>query len=394
MTRSCEICGHDGQVQTLHHQAFFLPSNNQANTYDVVVCPTCQFLYASPTTLPNASYYFEADHHLSPNGPALGLGAIHRQFLDFIEAHVQDLGVDTPILDIGASMGHFLNCFKEKGLLNLTGLEASQHAHRLAKERYGIYVDSSTLESFQTDKTFQLITLCGVLEHLTALRDKLARIASLLMPGGQLFIAVPDASRFDINRQGEPFLEFASEHINFFTPTSLDRLLATQGFTKIAQESAPNDFYGNHQLMGLYALDSNTTSLHPLLDDSDSITAIETYITSGRQRLELVNKALASLLQSNEPVIIWGTGQLTARLLANSDMAKLNIDAFVDNNPSMQGRHYFGRLIKAPSTLAGSQLTILIASFVHARAIEAEARQIPEFSGRIFALPAYIPVKQ
>lgn len=392
--RGCEICLHDGEVELLHHQTFLLHGSERTSSYDIVACPVCHFLYAMPAAVPNTDFYVESDHHLHPDGVPVGLTAIHRQFLAFIESHCPALNTSSAILDIGASMGHFLNCFKKKGYIDLKGIEASQKAHRLAKKHYGLDVTSSTLESFQTEKQYQLITLCGVLEHLTALRDKVAHMAAMLAPNGYLFIAVPDASRFATNRQGEPFLEFASEHINFFTPASLDRLLATQGFRKIAHESATNDFYGNHQLMGLYCRESTGTLQIVASDDTAAVAAMKTYVAQGKGRLHLVDQALRPLVEAREPVNIWGTGQLTARLLANSAMARLNITTFVDNNRSMQGRTYFGLPVSAPSSLAGSPQTVLIASLVHAQAIQAEARRIPGFSGRIVTLPAYDPATQ
>jgi SAM-dependent methyltransferase len=392
--RGCEICLHDSQAELLHHQTFLLHGSEQTSSHDIVACPVCHFLYAMPAAVPNTDYYVESDHHLHLDGVPAGLVAIHGQFLDFIETHCPGLNPGSAILDIGASMGHFLNSFKKKGYRDLRGIEASQQAHRLAKERYGIDIASSTLESFETEKKYQLITLCGVLEHFTDLRDKVARMASLLVPGGYLFVAVPDASRFATNRQGEPFLEFASEHVNFFTPLSLDRLLAMRGFRKIAQESAANDFYGNHQLMGLYCRESAGTLPLAASDDAAAIAAMKTYVAQGKRRLHLVDQALHPLVEAGEPVVVWGTGQLTARLLASSTMARLNIAAFVDNSRSMQGRSYFGLPVNAPSSLAGSHQTVLIASLVHAQAIQAEACRIPGFSGRIVTLPPYDPATQ
>lgn len=351
-------------------------------------------MYASPAATPDADYYIEADHHLHQNSVPEGLAAIHRQFQAFIEAHASTLQPCHAILDIGASMGHFLNIFKEKGYSNLIGIEASRNAHRMAMERYNIEVASCTLETFETSRRFQLITLCGVLEHLIGLRDKVARIASLLAPDGLLFVAVPDASRFASNRQGEPFLEFASEHINFFTPASLDRLLAQQGLQKVAQDSIANCFYGNHQLVGLYCLANRNLRQAPENDDTPSVANMKAYIAHGLQRLSIVNQTLDPLVASGEAVVIWGTGQLTARLLASSNMSRLKIEAFVDNNSAMHGRTYHDRPVHPPRFLAGSNATLLIASLVHAEAIQAEASRIPGFSGKILSLPACSPAMQ
>jgi hypothetical protein len=60
----------------------------------------------------------------------------------------------------------------------------------------------------------------------------LPRLSQALADGGQLHIAVPDASRY---AEGEdaPFQEFSVEHINFLGPDSPANLLNGYGFRRI-----------------------------------------------------------------------------------------------------------------------------------------------------------------
>jgi len=282
-------------------------------------------------------------------------------------------------------MGHFLNLFKVRGYSDLTGIEAAQNADLLARSTYEIDVRCQLLDSFISERKYELVTISGVLEHLTELHDKITRLSNLITSNGYLFVAVPDASRFNKNTQAEPFLEFASEHINFFSPSTLHQLLSTHKFGLISCDSIYNSYYGNYQLVAIYKNNSA-----PVTNNSDTIStdieAMREYIFQGEQRLLSINNRLRQLVTTQSPVVIWGTGQLTARLLAGSELAKLNITRFIDNNRAMQGSTYFGRQITSPNTLSNSCETVIISSVIHHRAIGTEISLLPNFSGNIVNL--------
>lgn len=385
MQRICELCGTSEQTIPLHHQPFVLPSDNTLSSYDVVACQQCSFLYATHLNSSRPNYYTDATHHLSAFGLPDGLSKIHHDFINFIEMNCEALSPHTSILDVGASMGHFLNLFKVRGYSDLTGIEAAQNADLLARSTYEIDVRCQLLDSFISERKYELVTISGVLEHLTELHDKITRLSNLITSNGYLFVAVPDASRFNKNTQAEPFLEFASEHINFFSPSTLHQLLSTHKFGLISCDSIYNSYYGNYQLVAIYKNNSA-----PVTNNSDTIStdieAMREYIFQGEQRLLSINNRLRQLVTTQSPVVIWGTGQLTARLLAGSELAKLNITRFIDNNRAMQGSTYFGRQITSPNTLSNSCETVIISSVIHHRAIGTEISLLPNFSGNIVNL--------
>lgn len=177
--RLCELCATPQKATVLHHQSFILPHIDMENAYDVLSCPNCGFLYASTLASNHPDYYVNATHHLSASGIPLGLAKIHESFIDFIETHCEHLSHSSPILDVGASMGHFLNVFKRRGYNNLTGIEAAQNADRLAQKTYGIDVRCQLIDNFRPEIKYQLVTISGVLEHLTGLQEKIALLILL-----------------------------------------------------------------------------------------------------------------------------------------------------------------------------------------------------------------------
>ncbi|MDD5363742.1 MAG: methyltransferase domain-containing protein [Gallionellaceae bacterium] len=369
--RTCEICsGH--RLRQLHRQTFLFPGTNRTGHYDVVTCEDCGFTYASdiPSRAEQEAYYEASGRHLHAAHVPAGLAEAHRAFYDFIVANHPNLATDSAILDIGSSMGHFLNLFKSAGYRSILGLEPSSMASTLARDTYGIEVIPATLEDFHPGRQFDLITLCGVLEHLTSLHDLVSGIGRLLPDRGYLFIAVPDAASFGEREPREPFLEFALEHINFFTDQSLDNLLRPHGFERVASLSQWNDFYANRYLLALY----NHGPIErpaPVRDESGT-DSVARYIDMSNARLATIAGKVDALADTGTPIVIWGAGSLASRLCATTRLPECNILAFVDVNPQLHGQTLLGRPIHPPEWLDGRrEATVFIASYVYG----AEIRQ-------------------
>lgn len=65
---------------------------------------------------------------------------------------------------------------------------------------------------------------------------------------------------------------------------------------------------------------------------------------------------------TREPLLIWGAGALTRRLLATTSLDEAVIAGFVDSNPIFHGKQLAGRPILEPSEIAGHLQSILICS--------------------------------
>jgi SAM-dependent methyltransferase len=369
----------------IHRQHFLFPGHARPVHYDIVACRVCGFAFASdiPQQSMLNSFYQEAEHHLHQEVPS-GLSRIHDDFFSFVQHHVP-LSESVRVLDIGSGMGHFLSRFKAAGLQKLLGIEPSLAAARLGKEVYGLEIRTETVDAFTPDRSFGLVTLCGVLEHIADLKTSMRRIADLIEEGGHLFIAVPDAVSFGASPPAEAFLEFALEHINFFSATSLDNLLCAIGFEKLAVISQHNDFYDNHYLLALYrkvskAPDSPRT-------DGESAASLRNYVNLSRQTLCPVAELAAQLEESGEPVLIWGAGSLTSRLLCDTRLGNANIRGIIDRNKNLQGKQLLGVTISAPESVMDHEgATIFIASTTYAEEIRNTLTRQHGWAGRIVSL--------
>lgn len=382
--RPCEICG-GADLEPLHRQHFLFPGLSRPVHYDVVTCRACGFAYASdiPDQAALDQFYQAAEHHLHADLPA-GLARIHADFFRFVQERAR-LAEDARILDIGSGMGHFLTHFQRAGFQRLLGMEPSPAAAELARTLYGLEIRSATVDTFSSDECFQLVSLCGVLEHIADLRHSMAKIAALLADDGYLFIAVPDATAFGEAPPAEPFLEFALEHINFFSAASLDNLLGDSGFEKVAVISQHNDFYDNHYLLALYRKTARTAQCFEV--DGASAGSLRSYVELSRQALRPVEELAAQLEESGEPLLIWGAGSLTSRLLCDTRLGQANIRGIIDKNKNLQGKPLLGVTISAPESVMEHQgATIFIASTTYAEEIRNTLTQQYGWGGRIVSL--------
>lgn len=385
--RSCAICDSTQSVR-LHRQEFLFPGQVTPIHYDVVACNTCGFVYADDIPEQKAlnDFYQSAEHHLHAARVPEGLRVIHSDFFDFVRSHASITGA-SHILDVGCGMGHFLHHFKTAGFTRLKGLEPSPAAVRLAQDLYDIEVVSATVDDYRTTETYDLVSLCGVLEHIADLGTVIDRLSALLSEHGELFLAVPDAGTFGAAPPHEPFLEFALEHINFFTRTTLDELMRRHGFLPVQCETHWNDFYRNHYILGLYRRTNNATAEGERFD-ADGRGSVERYVQLSLQRLSETVARIEPLVTSQEPVVIWGAGSLTARLMCTTPLRQANIVAVIDRNPQLQGKQLGGVVIHPPADIAKyPEATVFIASTSYGREISEQLLTEHHWLGKTVSLP-------
>ncbi len=381
--RPCEVCG--GGRDFIHRQRFLFPGLAEPVHYDVVACQTCGFCYASdiPDQAVLNQFYQAAEHHLHAELPP-GLARIHGDFFQFVHGHAS-LATDARILDIGSGMGHFLHHFQKAGFTDLQGMEPSPAAAELARKTYGLNVQSASVDSFVASERFDLVSLCGVLEHIADLRRSMERISALVQDDGYLFIAVPDASSFGRAVPAEPFLEFALEHINFFSATSLDNLLRGSGFEKVTVVSQHNDFYDNSYLLALYRRVAEPSTA--IASDREAASSLRAYVDLSRQGLKPVEAVAAQLVASQEPLLLWGAGALTSRLLCDTSLGQANIHGVIDRNKGLQGKTLLNTLITPPDSIGHHQgATVFIASTTYAAEIRETLLRQHAWTGRIITL--------
>lgn len=162
------------------------------------------------------------------------------------------------VLDIGCAYGFFLDEMPEGW--EKYGLEISNFAYKKAvRINPDAKIQNKILSSnvFSTQK-FDLITLWDVIEHLKKPKDELSIIYNKLKKGGKLAISTGDVNSLfsKVQRQGW-HLYTPPQHLSFFSPDSIKKLLSPIGFKNISI-SHPAAYYPvsylAHKLQSVYGI--------------------------------------------------------------------------------------------------------------------------------------------
>lgn len=93
---------------------------------------------------------------------------------------------------------------------------------------------------------------------------------------------------------------------------------------------------------------------------------------------ETVDTRLRQIIEQTaaigKPIIVWGVGTHTQRLLADGGLSKADICLFVDSNPKYHGHELQGIPIVSPESLRQRNEPILICSRVFQREIQGQIR--------------------
>lgn len=377
--RPCPVCA-ARHVAVLHHQRFTLPDGHiLADGYDVVCCETCGFVYAD-TAANQADYdrfYAELSGYESEVSTGTGLSPQDRARLEATAAAVADVlpSRNARILDFGCAGGGLIRALQERGFTDIYGIDPSPTCAAQARAATGVPAEPGSLFAIPAGLGhFDCIILTHVLEHIEDVAGALRNLVSLLTPTGLLHLEVPDAMRY-ADFIVAPFQDFNTEHINHFSLKSLDNACGRAGLELVSSaeglpESAPGVPYPVVSGFWRQAM----TARRPIYDVRLR-PRIEDYIQRSRTVMDRYEARIRALIDRTPELMVWGTGQLTMKLLNETSLGQARIAAFIDGNPINQGRTLHGVRIVAPGALSAIDKPILVASTIHFEAISRTIRE-------------------
>lgn len=389
--RGCPICSFC-ETRELHRQRFVQPAaQNLMDEYRVVVCVGCGLAYADgvPPQEVLDRYYRERSKY-DGTGSSAGPAPHDEERLAHVARSVATLlpNRGQRVLDVGSATGRFLWMLKSNRYEHLLGLDPSPECRRTAAEAHGIEVVNLTLDDLAArGDRFDLVMLLSVLEHVRDLGELIARLKHLLEPTGVLYVQVPDAAAFHL-WPGAPFQEFSTEHINFFSRTSLRNLMALIGLREefcehyeVAGAQGPS----TPVLDGLFR-HGYQAQVEGLERDEESEPALREYIRRSYEVDRRLQSVLAKVAEAGRPVLVWGAGTHTQRLLAEGRLSGVTIVAFVDSNPHLQGSTVAGRPIIPPVEVCNYGEPVLISSMISQRDIELQIRETLRLPNEIITM--------
>jgi SAM-dependent methyltransferase len=205
----------------------------KAGPYSIETCVACGLGITSPLPSSSAIIGTNEEIYSVENRIKAYLSRVdyfkkrYRRYLSSIK-RFQEGGT---LLDIGCNIGLFLTVAREEGF-SVVGVELNRACAEYARTTFKIEVFSDVVEKVGfPSHGFDVVTLFDVLEHVPDIETFLAEVRRILKPGGLLVVQSPNLHSLMASlTKGEWVWLSPPDHIYHFTPSSLSRLLESNGF--------------------------------------------------------------------------------------------------------------------------------------------------------------------
>jgi SAM-dependent methyltransferase len=234
----CALCGHD-EAELLFTGRDRL--HNVPGEFDVVRCKNCSMVYLNPRPVwAEVEEYYPADYAPYAQGTAPPLqrliqsGGLRRK-----QRLVQNCKTSGSLLDVGCGSGDFIRFMAQSGGWTVFGLEQNAQAACSAAQISGAQVFCGRLEDADyAPRSFDVITMWHVMEHLADPRSALNTVRRWLKPDGRLVLAVPVLDSVDAKLFGPYWSGYdVPRHLFTYSVATLSSMLTCAGFASISTES-------------------------------------------------------------------------------------------------------------------------------------------------------------
>lgn len=377
MIETCCICGNKAETKKILSYRDLIGSGVEIYDMHIARCDNCGFIFQqNPLTaeqLENrykneSKYEFDSADNIFAESDDY-VKRCHRQ-KHFIEENINSAannavggGVES-ILEIGAASGYNLSLYEGKRRL---GIEPSALNCKLAKKNYGVDMFNGLWSEFlanNSSETFDLIFTSHVLEHIVNPMKFIEECATIC--NRYMFIEVPC---FDIKFIDEPYGMFSDEHVNHFTIQSLWNLMDRAGFAPVEFEM----IFGLENFVpagcpAIATLWQKSGIKKPIYNSG---ACLERYLSENEILLQKISEKI-DCIPPAEKLALWGIGNNSSKLLANTNLAKKNIVRMYDSDKHKHGFKVMGIPItpfNAADVLSGAVDAILITTYTAQKAI-------------------------
>lgn len=223
----CPLCGANSYKMLFKKRGFTF-----------VACDKCSLVYINPVLEENKLWEFYNSEALDymQNVILKNTSSQRKQKIHIPRAEIiKDIAPNGRLLEIGCSVGYFLEAAKEVGNWELYGVELNKKSAAYVRENLDIMVFNDFVENLDIDEeTFNVVVSFEVIEHTINPLDVLKKAYKILKKDGYFFVSTPNIEGFDFKVLGKHNRSFSPPgHLVYFTPTTFVDILNRAGFKDV-----------------------------------------------------------------------------------------------------------------------------------------------------------------
>ncbi len=226
--KNCPVCDKTSFSNYLNVEDYTVSHKE----FTIQQCNSCNFLLTNPRpTEDEIGTYYQSTDYISHHDEA-------KDMMSKIYISVRDYTIKQKVklinelsskkgslLDIGCGTGNFIQAVQKDGW-QITGTEPDSGARTVASTRVGDSIYEGIIAPQLTEKSFDVITLWHVLEHIHQLNENVTWIKDHLKEDGKIVIAVPNPQSHDAVKYGRFWAAYdVPRHLYHFTKATMKTLL-------------------------------------------------------------------------------------------------------------------------------------------------------------------------
>jgi SAM-dependent methyltransferase len=185
-------------------------------------CARCCFVSGEPRLqLTPENRYQNYYHSASPPAP-------ETRYSEWLATAERVVGCGR-LLEVGAGTGGFVNVALSRGW-KVDATEVSQTALRVLRTTNATVSAGDVTSAGYADAQFDLVVSVEVVEHLPAPLSHLRELSRITRPGGLLLLTTPNFNGLSRHLLGIRWRVVDPEHLGYFTPLTVSRLLREVGY--------------------------------------------------------------------------------------------------------------------------------------------------------------------
>jgi len=205
-------------------------------SFQIARCPSCKLMAVENVPTDLRPYYSEGyftgdvtlDGYIDYDLDKEVTKKTYIDYLDLLGKYIQKQS-QISMFEVGCATGFFIDLARQRGW-QTEGIDISEYAVKKAREK-GLMATTTTLESYQSAKKFDVVAMQDLIEHVKDPVDVISRAKNLLAENGLLLFTTPDAGSLWARIWNKKWHAFVPpQHLFYFSAKSLGSILKKNGF--------------------------------------------------------------------------------------------------------------------------------------------------------------------